>query len=140
MEKVFIDTNVAVDFLTERQPWFENAAIIFEAARNGMIKAYCSVLTFSTACYFMERSKYTSEQIAEKLRAFQTICHPLPADIDILNRAYTLGFSDFEDAMQYATAETIKADVIITRDRHGFDLAKIPVLTPDEYLDRGLLI
>lgn len=140
MEKVFLDTNVAADFVIERKPWFDPAASIIELGNRKRAEIYCSTITFSTLSYLMERCFLSPLEIVEKLRAFQVVCYPLPADIGILNRAYTLGFSDFEDAMQYATAETINADVIITRDRHGFDLAKIPVLTPDEYLDRGLLI
>ena len=46
MRKVFIDTNVLVDLLLERDPWADDAAIIFSMADRKEIELLCCSLSF----------------------------------------------------------------------------------------------
>ena len=46
-------------------------------------------------------------------------------------------FDDFEDALQYFSAERASVDVIITRNGKDFVASTIPVMTAGEYLAKN---
>ena len=48
--KAFLDTNVVVDFLTMREPFFKSSALIVELARMGKVEIVISSLTFNQCC------------------------------------------------------------------------------------------
>lgn len=43
--KIFLDTNVMVDFCAEREPFYSNAATIIEMGHNGNVSLIVSSLT-----------------------------------------------------------------------------------------------
>ena len=51
-------------------------------------------------------------------------------------RARNLGFSDFEDAMQAASAEACGAQWLITRDSTGFASSPVLAISPQNFLAR----
>jgi len=50
--------------------------------------------------------------------------------------AFKTDCPDIEDALQYYSAVSIKADVIITRDAKHFSFSQIPTMTALEYLTK----
>ncbi len=56
-------------------------------------------------------------------------------DSKTINESLCSDFQDFEDAMQYHSALRANADIIITRNKKDFSASKIPVFTPQEFLD-----
>lgn len=50
-----------------------------------------------------------------------------------LEEAANMKWRGYEDAVQSATAERIKADYIITRNAKDFQNSKVKALTPEEY-------
>lgn len=134
MDKVFLDTNVVVDFLCERELFYQPAAMIVTKAYRKEIDLCCSPMTLATASYLMERGKISTEEIFGKLSAFMTLCYPTPVDKGVIDAALSSDFTDFEDAMQYYSAKQYGADIIITRDATGFLTADIPCLSPIDFL------
>lgn len=57
MKHWFLDTNVLIDFLTDRQPFATAANDIFRLAYAGEVRLYAASLSFSTAFYLMRRSR-----------------------------------------------------------------------------------
>lgn len=49
--------------------------------------------------------------------------------------ALVSGFTDFEDALQYCSAQTIDADCIVTRNKKDLSTSEIPVYELDEFLE-----
>ena len=134
MEKVFLDTNIVVDFLCERGEFYLPAARIVVKAYRKEIELCCSSLTFATASYLMGKSKLDSAVIFQKIASFCTLCTPTIVDRDTINEALQSEFTDFEDAMQYFSARRYGADVIITRNKDDFEKSQIPCCEPMEYL------
>ncbi|MBQ3630364.1 MAG: PIN domain-containing protein [Prevotella sp.] len=134
MEKVFLDTNVVVDFLCERSQFYLPAARIVVKAYHKEIMLCCSSLTFATASYLMGKSKLDSATIFQKLSSFCTLCTPTIVDQTTIDEALHSEFADFEDAMQYFSARRFDADVIITRNKDDFEKSQIPCYEPMEYL------
>jgi predicted nucleic acid-binding protein len=135
MDRLFIDTNVMLDLLGEREPFYNSAAILATLADKGKIKIFVSALSFSTVFYIL--SKYESTgKIIEKFRKFRVISETVDLTNKIIDKALTSDFTDFEDAMQYFSAIEKDCNLLITRNVKDFKMADIPVMTPDEYLTK----
>ena len=134
MRKVFIDTNVLVDLLLERDPWANDAAIIFSMADRKEIELLCCSLSFSTAVYLMQRMKYSRKEIVTKLAIVKSLCTVTTVDGFVLDRVLQSDFPDLEDAMQHYSALAAGAEVIVTRNVKDYAAAGLPVMTPGEFL------
>jgi len=132
-DRLFLDTNVMLDLLGEREPFYDFAAKIATLADKGKVKLIVSTLSYSTIFYLL--SKYeSSKTVIEKLRKFKIISDTSDLTGKIIEKGLSYGFSDFEDALQYHCA--IKADctILITRNGKDFRYSDIPVMTAEEYL------
>lgn len=132
----FVDTNVLLDFLAERQPFFAAADALFEAARQGRVQIVVTLTSLSTAYYLHCRTSNASTAI-ESLRKLQQLVTIAPANNEILAEALGADWPDFEDALQYVAARAAPAvSAIITRDPAGFQLGLLPVLSPSAALQQ----
>ncbi|NEN22275.1 PIN domain-containing protein [Cryomorpha ignava] len=131
--KVFIDTNVMLDFLGERKGFYQSAAKLISLSDKKKLEMFVSPISLATVNYLL--TKYESIEIAiEKLRKFKVLCNISPIDELIIEKGLNSKFKDFEDALQYFCAVESGCDLIITRDGKDFKESKIPVMTPAEYL------
>ncbi len=135
MMRVLFDTNVVLDFLLDRAPFAEAAAVLWQANEDGRIEAYVSAVTPVNVFYIARKLKdiAAARTIVAGLLA---ACRACPLDHDTLQTALTLPMCDFEDAVQYACAVAADLDAIVTRDGHDYGGATLPVLTPAELLQR----
>lgn len=132
-EKLFLDTNVILDLLGEREPFYESVAKIATLADKGKIKLIASALSYSTVYYLL--SKFEADTVVkEKLRKFKVIAETSDLTDMIIDKGLSSGFSDFEDALQYYCALKMDCNLLITRNGKDFKGSDIPVMTPDEYL------
>ena len=134
MRKVFIDTNVLLDLLLERQPWVLQASILFSMADRKEIELLCCSLSFATATYLLQRLKYERKEIITKLSIAKSLCTVTTVDANIIDRTLQSDFPDLEDAMQYYSALASNAEVIITRNKKDFATANILVQNPIEFI------
>jgi predicted nucleic acid-binding protein len=134
MSKLLIDTNIVLDLLAKREPFFSSAAQIFSLADKHKLKLTVSSLTFANTNYVL--SRMTSAKDARSiLRRFKILVRVLPLNDKIVELALNdESFKDFEDGLQYYTAVENNQDLIITRDLKDFKASKLPVMTADEYL------
>lgn len=139
MQRLFLDTNIILDLLGEREPFYESTAKLVSLADKQKIILVASPISFATVSYFL--TKYETAGIAkEKLRKFKVICNVCILDETILEKSLNSTFKDFEDALQYYSALGAGCDLIITRNGKDFKKASIPVMTTDEYLKKYMLI
>lgn len=134
MSKLLIDTNIVLDLLAKREPFYSSAAQIFSLADKHKLKLTVSSLTFANTNYVLTQLKSAKEARAI-LRRFKILVSVLSLNDKIINLALNDDkFKDFEDGLQYYTAIENNQDIIITRDLKDFKESKLPVLTADEYL------
>ena len=132
-EKVFLDTNVVVDLLGEREPYYDAAAKIATLADKGKIEVFVSALTYSTVYYLLSRFE-NQTQVKEKIRKFKLIAQTSDLTDNIIDRSLSSNFNDFEDALQYYCAIKMDCKILITRNVKDFKESGMPVLSPEEYL------
>lgn len=133
MKSIFIDTNIMLDLLGERIPFYEEAAQLATQADLKNIILVVSPISFATVNYFL--AKFQNALIAkEKLRKFKIICEVCALHDSIIDKALNSNFNDFEDALQYYSAVDAGCEIIITRNGKDFKNSLLPVMTANEYL------
>ena len=133
--KLLIDANILLDVLQKREPHYRDSALIWKLCETEQAEGCVSALSIANLVYIMrkELSPETIEDVLGKLSLIFSLVELTPADIA---KAAEMKWTDFEDALQAATAERIHAEAIITRNIRDFRKSRVIAFTPAEYLAR----
>ena len=129
--KVFLDTNVLIDFLTGR-PGKDEAAIILSGGEYGNFKLCASILTFANIAYILR--KLPKEEMINSLRELSKIIKVLKMDERQLKASLDNPFADLEDTLQYQCANAAGADLIVTNNIKHFAHYPIKVMTSVDFV------
>ncbi len=133
MNRIFLDTNVILDLLGERVPFYDSIAKVATLADQKKLTLIVSPLSFTTIDYVLNKYEI-AESVLNKLRKFKIICEVCEVNEETIDKALNSSFKDFEDALQYFTALQANCSIIITRNGKDFKQATIPIMTAEEYL------
>lgn len=135
MKKLFVDTNIVIDLLSRREPFYQEAAILFSLADKKLIKLSVSSLTIANTGYVLLR-QMDSARAKAVLRKLRLIVKSFPLDDKIVGLALNdETFHDFEDGLQYFTAMENGQDLIITRNLQDFKNSKLTVMTAKQFIE-----
>jgi len=133
-DKIFLDTDVVLDHLADRQPFSEYAHRLFALAEQDKITLCISALSFSNLYYILRKLKNGDEALSllRKLKGLVKVTLVGEAEV---KSALGQNFKDFEDALQCFSAKT-ENDMIVIITRNKFDFPKnlIRVESPEEFL------
>ena len=132
--KVFIDTNLVLDVLAERRPFYEASARIWELVESRDLKGYLSATSITDIFYILNKQLGPEKayHFVNKIMMVFDITSVSQADI---KKALNLGFQDFEDALQVVYAKKIGAAYLITRNTEDFQEAEgVEVVDPEIFL------
>ena len=134
MKKLFVDTNIVIDLLSRREPFFEEAAELFSLADKKQVELSVSSLTIAnTSTLLRQMDSNKAKSVLRKLRLILKI---LPLDDKIIGLALNdETFSDFEDGLQYFTAIEDEQELIITRNLKDFKNSKLPTMTAKQFIE-----
>lgn len=132
--RVLIDTNIVLDFLLQREPFFQDAELLFQAIDMGQIIGYVTATTLTDIFYISRRHTRSIEQARQAVLETLTVMAICPIDRAVLESAFNSGLADFEDAVQIFSAVAQGLDAIVTRDVQGFLSSSVPVLSVEELL------
>lgn len=131
MKHYFLDTNILLDFLTDRKPFSEQAALLFQLAKNGQIKLHVAAISFNNI-YYIVRQVQNHTKTIELLKSLAQLAEIIAVNDTVLKQALSSGFKDFEDAVQnFAAASISDMEAIITRNQKDFKNSDLPVLSPE---------
>lgn len=133
--RLLIDANIVLDVLQKREPYWKDSSVIWKLCETEQAEGYISTLTFANLMYVIRRELDPAQirDVLDKLRLIFRFADFTAADME---KAAEMGWDDFEDAIQAATAERIMADSIITRNVRDFRNSKVIAFTPSEYIAR----
>ncbi len=133
MIELFVDSDIILDLLAQREPHYIHAARLFTLIDQNEVVAYTSPLIFANLHYLLK--KQSSNLLALKnLRKLKTLINILSIDEKVIEQSLNSEFNDFEDAIQYFTAVNNGITLIITRNKTDYKRSKIDVLTAEEFL------
>ncbi len=134
--RVLIDTNILADALLGRDPYYDIAYNILTMCANRQIYGYIAAHSVSDLFYILRKSMKKEE----RREALKNICQIVKVEgIDSFKITSALdneSFGDFEDCLQEECAVSISADYIITRNTKDFISSRIPVILPNEFLEK----
>lgn len=131
MERLFLDTNILLDFVLDRAPFAEQAERILQLKVTQRKKIFTSALSVANVAYFVRKDGKNPMAVISDLTEWVQIVSLTEAEFMY---AVKSSFKDFEDALQFFSARQVEADVIITRDAKGFAPSSIPVQSPAQFL------
>ena len=132
MKHFFVDTNIILDLLLDRQPHSKSASVLFDLAMKGRIKVYVSAITMNNLYYILQKLKSHTEavRILKKLHIFITVLDTTSSDVQA---ALDSNNKDFEDALQISTSHRhTKINAIITRNIKDFKKSQLPIWTAEQ--------
>ncbi len=133
MKLVFIDSDVLLDSILAREPFFDAASDLLALSGQKEVKLCTSVHSLLNIHYLVKKH-YGELLTRQSIQALTEQLDIIPEDVNLIEQALTSDFSDFEDGVQYYAALSAKADFIITRntkDKHS----AISVLTAEQFLN-----
>lgn len=130
---VFVDTNVLLDVLGKRAPFYADSAALWTLAEQGKVRGLVSALSFSNIYDIVRRLK--DRRAAKKAMVLlRDTFTPVACDEQVLQQAIDSLLNDFEDAIQYFSALRAGAVCLVSRNPDHFPRSSLPVLTPSEFL------
>jgi predicted nucleic acid-binding protein len=132
MKKIYLDTNILMDFVDNRE-MREYAMTIIELGRIGQLQLFASYLSFANMGYILRKRK--QDERYHLIRMARKIVTVLPCDAAQLDTTLTNPVKDYEDMLQYQCALAAGCDVIVTNNKRDFqEFCKLPFLTSEEFL------
>jgi predicted nucleic acid-binding protein len=132
MKHIFMDTNVVIDFLADRQPFSLDAARLFNMSVEGRIKIYISAVSYNNI-YYVLRQSLTNNATIKLLESLADMTEITDVNDKVIRQSLKTDFKDYEDAIQYYSALTIPTvNFIVTRNTKDFKKSSLPVLTSIE--------
>jgi predicted nucleic acid-binding protein len=130
---ILIDTNVILDILLNRQPWYTNAALIFGFSQQNIIKSYVSASAITDIFYLTQKERGKSAA-KEAIKRILQVFYPATVTDKNIYQALELEWEDFEDSVQYIVGETLSVNYIVTRNTKDFTLSSIEAVTPEQFI------
>ena len=134
--RVLIDTHIVLDFLLQREPFSQDAELLFKAIDAGRVVGYVTATTLTDIFYIARKHTRSVEQARQAVSETLTAMVICPVNRTVLESAFSSGLADFEDAVQIFCAVTQGLEGILTRDTQGFLSSPLPVLSIQELLSR----
>lgn len=131
--KLLLDTNVVLDALLGRDPWFADAAALFARVETGKCDGVLCATTITTVHYVARKvvgTEGATERIGSLMRLFDVAAVSRP----VVEAALKSEFADFEDAVLYESAVRVGCQAVVTRNLQDFRSARLPVYEPAQAL------
>jgi predicted nucleic acid-binding protein len=132
MEKIFVDTDIILDLIQEREH-YSDAVMLFTLIEENKVKGYVSPLIFANLFYIL-RKQESNKFALQVLIRLKALLHIVTINEKIIELALSSGFKDFEDAIQYYSAIEENIGYLITRNKEDYRKSGIIICNAREYL------
>lgn len=132
--KILIDTNVLLDYLLTREPFYVDAKKVILKCTEGEVKG-CIAAHSIPNMFFILRKDYDAKDRREILCSLCKIF-----EIEGIDKAKLVSglenedFSDFEDCLQMECAKAYGAEYIVTRNVSDYVISEVTAILPEDYL------
>lgn len=143
--RIFLDTNVILEFFIERED-VRTAALLFNRLAEEKAELLMTEGSFYTMLFLID--KYLKKELGltgkVRVEALRSIAVKIVNSIRIaghdndslLRGVENIQFKDIEDSCQHEAAVAADCDYIITYNVKDFPHSALPVLSPCDYLHR----
>lgn len=133
--KIVIDTNIIIDILQKREPFFADSFLAVQKAISNEIVCLLSASAATDIYYIMKRVLGSNSKARNELMYLSMMVSFIDVLGSDIQAALTSPLSDFEDAVVDAIASRTGASYILTRNVKDYSNSNVPAITPREFLD-----
>ncbi len=134
--KALIDTCIVIDALQNREPFSNDAKLIFLAAANHQFIGSITAKAVTDIYYLTHRHTHNDKASREILNKLFTLFDVIDTAGMDCRLAVNSSISDYEDAVMIETALRTKIDCIVTRNIKDFKNSAVQIYSPEEFLNR----
>lgn len=133
--RILFDTNIIIDIIQKREPFFKDSLKTFEYAINNYIDCLIPASSVADIYYILKRVKMPSKEIKDTLiKLSQIVSFADLNENDIYNALNNESMEDIEDAIISEIAKRNDAGLIITRNTKDFKNSLVRAISPNEFL------
>jgi predicted nucleic acid-binding protein len=133
--KILIDTNVVIDILLKRQPYYEDAVLIGVLLEKSILEGYISASAITDIYYIINKEFKDKKKSLEKIKNLLNIIYIASVNEFNIYEALDSDWNDFEDSLQYVIGKEIDVDYIVTRNIKDYEKSLIKIIEPNMLLD-----
>jgi len=133
MKRVFLDTDVLMDFLTKRQPFAVESMKLMEYGNRKQLELNVSSLSLSNVCYLIGRIE-SKAKARRRVQDVLKLVETLSVHKSTVEKAAYSAFKDFEDGIQNFCAEENGIGIIVTRNVKDYAKSDLSIQTPKEFI------
>jgi len=133
MKKVFLDTNVLLDFLLDREPFNNEIAEIIQESINETLQLCVSSVTITSANYIIGRSEGINAANRKTAKILKLVVVETVGQSTV-QKSSDSEFKDFEDGVQNFCAVEANHEIIVTRNVKDFKQSELAIMTPTELI------
>ena len=134
--KLLIDTNVLLDVLLKREPFYEAAADVLNLTQRDDVREYISASAVTDIYYIAHRQLKDKAAVKELLKRLLMVVSVAAVSEREIVSALELAWSDFEDSVQYSVALLNEMDGLVTRNPADYVDADIAIWEPKQILQK----
>lgn len=133
--RLMIDTNIILDILLERWPFYVQSRTILSLCEKKDIYGFISASTATDIFYLVRKALGSTDEAYNALGHILNIVKILTVTNDDVNCAFLQRAKDFEDCLLAVCAKSNSCDGIVTRNKKDFLSFDISVYSPDEIVE-----
>lgn len=128
-----IDTNIVLDVLMKREPFFSQSLAVMSLATEGRIEGAITANTITDIFYIL-RKTLDQDSLRQAIRGLMELVAVIEVNYDTCMAALNVPMSDYEDALLACCARQWRCDYIVTRNMKDFANSPVPAILPDDFL------
>lgn len=134
--KIIIDTNIIIDVYQSREPFCQPASKILKLCESKKVSGSITANTVTDIYYVLGKYLKDDERLKSLIQKLLTVVNVADVLGSDISKAFTLPIKDYEDALIVQCAMRTKANYIITRNLKDFENSSVPVILPQDFLDK----
>jgi len=132
--KILVDTDVTLDVLLKREPFYKDSIVVFQLANSESINGVLTAVSITNIFYLLQKARKDITDVYQIMDKLTTLFSVAAINEATITNALALRWKDFEDAVQFVAAKENEVDYIITRNKTDFKSSDIPCISPTEFI------
>jgi len=133
--KLLIDTNVVLDVLLRREPFFRTAAEVLNLTQRDEVREYVTASAITDIYYIANKQMKDRDAVRDLLKRLLMVVSVAAVSEREIQNALNLAWGDFEDSVQYSVALLNEMDGIVTRNPSDYQEANMRIWLPEQALE-----
>lgn len=132
--KLLIDTNIVLDVLLKREPFYQNAVKVMNLAQYDDVQEYVSASAITDIYYIAYKQMKDRKLVIDLIKRLLTVVSVATVSEREIRKSLDIGWKDFEDAVQYSVALLGEIEGLVTRNPKDYEGTDINIWLPEQIL------